>query len=196
LLGTAAIFVAGAVIAVLSFAIAPFSATSLFFSVLISAIAVWILFTAMQKRRHALQGLNSGPASQAFRGMAMRPEIADIYLKKLADLMDRERPFLDGNLTLPMVAKNLGISPDLLSQTLNGRLGQSFVDYINRRRIAEVQKLLVDPHSRHKSIMALAFEAGFNSKTAFNRVFKQSVGITPSEFRRQATSGQCKTRML
>ena len=169
-----------------SFLIAYNPATSLIFPLLMLVIAAWILCTAIQKRRRILQVLSSGPTSRACLRMAIRPEIADIYLKKLADLMDRERPFLDENLTLPSVAKKLGISPQLLSETLNGRLGQSFVEYINSRRISEVQKLILDPRSRHKSIIALAFEAGFNSKTAFNRAFKQSVGMTPSEFRRQA----------
>jgi AraC-like DNA-binding protein len=176
------------VVAWLSFLIAYNSATSLIFSALMSVIASWMLFTAIQKRRPLLQGLRSRSNSRACLRPAIRPEIADIYLINLADLMDRERLFLDGNLTLPVVAKNLGISPHLISETLNGRLGQSFVEYINSRRIAEVQRLLLDPRFRHKSIMALAFEAGFNSKTAFNRVFKQSVGITPSEFRRQAVN--------
>jgi AraC-like DNA-binding protein len=163
-------------------------AFGLFVLVSLSLTAAWILFSTVRKPQRLCLGLSAISNFPSSGRQAMRPEVADVYLRRLDDLMDCESLYLDGDLTLADVAKRLCTSPQNLSEALNGRLGQHFGDYINKHRIAEVQKLLLDPRSRHRSIIALAFEAGFNSKTAFNGAFRRTVGITPSEFRTQAVS--------
>jgi len=72
---------------------------------------------------------------------------------------------------------------------LNEHLGESFFDYINRRRVAEVQRCLADPAYRGETVLAIATAAGFNSKASFNAVFLQRTGQTPSEYRRSVSDG-------
>jgi AraC-like DNA-binding protein len=60
---------------------------------------------------------------------------------------------------------------------------QSFFDYVNQLRIEEFKKQLLNPDKQHLSLLGLAFECGFNSKAAFNAVFKKQTGTTPSAYR-------------
>ena len=97
--------------------------------------------------------------------------------------MEQERPFTDGDLTIQKLADKLSIPAPHLSQTINERLGKSFPDFINSYRIEEAKKKLLDPALKHLSILGIAEEVGFSSKSSFNSVFKKITGITPSEFR-------------
>jgi AraC-like DNA-binding protein len=60
--------------------------------------------------------------------------------------------------------------------------GNNFYDFINGYRIMEAKRLLLDPSKRHYTVLAIAFESGFNSKTTFNKVFRKVTGLTPTEF--------------
>lgn len=114
---------------------------------------------------------------------------SQIYADQLNQLMTRQERYRDGQLTLPQVANELAIAPHALSQVLNQTLGVSFYDYINGHRVGAVKQALVDPRKRHLTILALAFEAGFESKAAFNNAFKKQTGLTPTQYRRQLTTG-------
>ena len=81
------------------------------------------------------------------------------------------------------LAKDLEIKPYLLSRCLNEWYKKKFTDYVNELRVAEVQKLLADPEKSNYTLLALAYEAGFNSKSSFNTAFKKKTGLTPSEFK-------------
>jgi AraC-like DNA-binding protein len=70
----------------------------------------------------------------------------------------------------------------LLATRKTNQLGKNFYDFINHYRVAEAQLLLVDPRYRHLTHLAVAEEAGFNSKATFNAVFKKQTGQTPSEY--------------
>ncbi|MDQ3798204.1 MAG: helix-turn-helix transcriptional regulator [Acidobacteriota bacterium] len=123
------------------------------------------------------------PPAPKYEKSTLTPERSERYLKKLLDLMETEKPYLKGELTLQELAGQLSIPAQHLSQIINERLKQSFSDFINVYRIEEVKKLLLDPKKKHYSILALAEESGFNSKSSFNAVFKKHVNMTPSEFR-------------
>jgi len=73
-----------------------------------------------------------------------------------------------------------------LSQTINEQLNQTFSEFINIYRVEEAKRLLLDTRKKHISILAIAEEVGFNSKSSFNAVFKKYANITPSEFRKAA----------
>lgn len=98
--------------------------------------------------------------------------------------MEQARDFLDNDLTLTELAQRIGTSPQLLSQYLNDTLGQSFFDYINGLRVAEVQRLMADPAQPPSTLLDLALAAGFNSKSTFNAAFLRFGGTTPSAWRR------------
>lgn len=106
------------------------------------------------------------------------------WKEQLLAMMEREKPFLDEDLTVSMLAEHLGTNTKYLSQTINAGLGESFVQFINRYRVEEVKRLLVEEADERLTMEAIGNKAGFKSKSAFNKAFKQMTGQTPSEFKR------------
>ncbi|KUY30502.1 helix-turn-helix domain-containing protein [Elizabethkingia ursingii] len=107
--------------------------------------------------------------------------IQDIY-KKLTYQMEHEKLYKDPELNLNHVAALLGIQPNILSQTINSVENKNSYDYINRQRIEEFKRIVVLPENQKFTILSLAFESGFNSKTSFNRNFKKYMDSSPREF--------------
>lgn len=103
---------------------------------------------------------------------------------KLDELMAKEKPYLDNELSLPKLAELFETSTHQLSFLLNKGFNENFYDYVNRYRVEESKRLLIDKKFNHLSIVGIAFESGFNSKTAFNTAFKKFTGSTPTEFRK------------
>ncbi|MBE0642724.1 MAG: helix-turn-helix transcriptional regulator [Bacteroidetes bacterium] len=119
--------------------------------------------------RYAKSGLGEERAEEA----------ATLLLK----LMEEDRVYTDSGLTLPHLAEQVGVTPHNLSEVINTRFGQNFFDFVNSYRLEQVKRDLRDPANAHLTILAVAFDAGFNSKTSFNTIFKKHVGMTPSEYR-------------
>jgi len=98
--------------------------------------------------------------------------------------METERAYQDGELTLADLADRLETTPHKLSELLNSQLEQSFYDFVNAYRVREVQRRITDEKYRNLTVLALAMDAGFASKSTFNHVFKKHTGQTPSAYRR------------
>lgn len=102
----------------------------------------------------------------------------------IIDLLETEKIYLNPELTLDIMTERTGLFPSQrLSQTISKHGKTNFNGLINRYRIEEMKQALLDRNLREKSILEIAFQSGFNSKATFNRVFKQSTGISPGEFR-------------
>jgi len=112
------------------------------------------------------------------------------HKQKLLQFMEEEKPYRDNGLTLNQLSSMLDLSPHNLSEILNTRVKQNFFDFVNSYRIEEVKNDLLDPEKKHLTILGIAFDAGFNSKTAFNTIFKKYVHMTPSEFRKRRTENK------
>src|SRR5438067_440447 len=95
----------------------------------------------------------------------------------------QERGYLDPDIKLIDLAEWTGTSPQLLSQYLNNVLRLSFFDYVNGLRVAEVQRLMREPGNDTRTLLDLAFAAGFTSKSTFNASFKKISGLAPSMWR-------------
>lgn len=117
----------------------------------------------------------------------LKKEVADETESRLKELMEKEKLFLDDSLSLGKIADLVGLSPTYLSQVINERFGKNFYDFVNSHRVEEFKRMLNDPVKKNYSILSLAYEAGFNSKSSFNKYFKQTTGKTPSEFMRSAS---------
>ncbi len=115
---------------------------------------------------------------------SLRPETSERYLRRLLQSMEQEKLYLDAELTVAKLADKLSIPPPHLSQIINEGLKQNFVDFINTYRVEEAKRKLLDPLKRHYTVLAIAEEAGFNSKSSFNAAFKKHTQMTPSEFRK------------
>jgi AraC-like DNA-binding protein len=140
----------------------------------------------LKLRRPELEsaGKDEQPARK-YEKSTLTPERSERYLDRLLNLMNHEQPFKDGDLTIQKLAEKLSIPSHHLSQTINERLGQSFSDFINSYRVEDAKKKLLDPAFSHLSVLGIAEEVGFNSKSSFNSVFKKHTNMTPSEFRNQ-----------
>lgn len=86
-------------------------------------------------------------------------------------------------LTLKDLASALDIYPHYITQVLNTVFNQNFYDFINNYRIEEVKERLRDSQYRNLTVLAIAYDCGFNSKSTFNRIFKQKTGLTPTQYR-------------
>lgn len=103
---------------------------------------------------------------------------------RLLALMEAERPWLAPELTLGELAQHLQAHPALLSKVINQGCGQNFNDFVNHYRVQEARRKLADPRYAHYSLVGVALESGFNSKSTFNRVFKKLTGQAPGELAR------------
>jgi AraC-like DNA-binding protein len=109
-------------------------------------------------------------------------EIIQSIYKKLVHKMVQEKLYKDPELNLNAVARLLDVHPNLLSQVINSMEHKNFYDYINRQRIEEFKRTVVLPENQKYTILSLAFDCGFNSKTSFNRNFKNYMNCSPTEF--------------
>lgn len=109
-------------------------------------------------------------------------ETAEAYKSRLLQFIEEEEPYLSPNLTLRLLAEQVEIHPNQLSWLLNERLGKNFNDFINYYRVERFKSLVTNPSNSHISLIGLAYESGFNSKTVFNTFFKKEVGMTPKEY--------------
>ena len=103
--------------------------------------------------------------------------------EKLMSHMEMNKPFLNPELTLTDLAQQVSISRNQLSQVINTGVGDNFYNFINKYRIEEVKELIKNDGAKQYTILSLANDAGFNSKSSFNNIFKKMTGLTPSEYR-------------
>jgi AraC-like DNA-binding protein len=115
--------------------------------------------------------------------LALPPELLPWRAKLLA-LMTTEQPWLEPELTLTELAQRLRLSPNVLSKVINAGCGQNFNDFVNTYRVQEARRKLADARFAHYSLVGVALESGFNSKSTFNRVFKKLTGQAPGELPR------------
>ena len=107
---------------------------------------------------------------------------ATSYSNTLLTYMVEEQPYLSPDLSLRSLAERVEVHPNQLSWLLNDRLGKNFNQFINHYRVEHFKDLAVDKSNSHISLLGLAYESGFNSKTVFNTYFKKEVGMTPKEW--------------
>ncbi len=133
-----------------------------------------------QEAQISLSSEKKEPGKYAKSGL--KDPDADLLHLKLEEYMKLEKPYLDSDLSLSKLGEYFGVHSNYLSQVINEKENKNFYDYVNGYRIDEFKRKLSDPRKRNFTILALAFECGFNSKSAFNNCFKKLTSQTPSEF--------------
>lgn len=121
--------------------------------------------------------------AEKYSRSGLKDEQAEEYLTILLDYMESEKPYLDGNLTIHDLSLKTGISRHHITQVLNEIYGKNFFTFINEYRTREVIERFSDSRYDHYTILAIAFDSGFNSKSTFNSFFKSQTGQTPSKYR-------------
>lgn len=147
--------------------------------------------------------LPAGPVAERISGMAesgnqmasektkyqksgLNDSIAEQIHEKLKQQMQTEKWYRNPELSLSELAQKLNIQPNILSQVINTCENMNFYDYINQLRIDEFKELVTLPESQKYTLLSLAFDCGYNSKTSFNRNFKKVTGLSPSEYLKEA----------
>jgi AraC-like DNA-binding protein len=148
------------------------------------------LFLEFVTYRHSLEDRDE-PAIEGLQEQSRPPtgisnDEQERLLVQLSDFMQNERPYLNPNLTVADLAKPLGVHARTLSQLINNSHNCNFLEYINRHRIEYAREELANHPT--KSILDVAYDSGFNSKSTFNTAFKRFVQLTPTGFRRSLPS--------
>lgn len=121
---------------------------------------------------------------EKYKTSALLPETVESVMPRLIKLMEEEHIYLDPDLNLKKLSQQLHVHYNHLSQIINERIGKSFNDYINYYRIQSAVQKLSDPAANHQTILEIAYDTGFYSKSVFNTAFKKFTGKTPSQFRK------------
>ncbi|ROI06943.1 helix-turn-helix domain-containing protein [Chryseobacterium sp. G0240] len=141
------------------------------------------IYPLEEKQRQELISIDDDSETEEVR----RKLISDDELLKikgqLEKIMDTQKPYLDSELNLIKLAEIVSVSTHHLSYVINTGFGKNFFQYVNEYRIEHAKKLLQNLDHKY-SILGIAYESGFNSKTSFNTTFKKLTGQTPSEFKK------------
>ncbi len=122
-------------------------------------------------------------ASQKYANINLSVEQRKKYAEILKKHMKEQQSYLNENISIPQLSKELNIPHYYLSMTINIEFNTNYYGYINSLRIKHAEELLRDPKENNESILMIAYRAGFQSKTTFNRVFKTIHHKTPKEYR-------------
>ncbi|MFY0654571.1 MAG: AraC family transcriptional regulator [Cyclobacteriaceae bacterium] len=114
----------------------------------------------------------------------LRKEQLQELSKQIGSYLEEKKPFLNPEYNLQQMSQDLDIPRQYLSQTINEIFSKNFYQLINTYRVEQVKQLLQSPASQRLTLEGLAYEAGFNSKASFYRIFKEITGQTPSVFKR------------
>ncbi len=156
------------------------------------ALMYWIGYKALaqprlfnmpvQAEQTKMKAESDGPKKNKYQKSALTTATAENYAEQLVEAMEESKMYLQQELTLQELAGHLTIPKHQLSQLINERFGKNFYDFVNGYRVEEAKQLLLNEKYSHFTTLAIAQEAGFNSKATFNAVFKKTAGCTPSEY--------------
>ncbi len=127
---------------------------------------------------------NSIPGKASYSKSGLTPEKIKSLANRLTEHMEIEKPFLDENLNLSILADQSEISQPHLSQIINQHFEMNFYDFVNRYRVEEAKQKLSSLDFVHLSVLGIAFDCGFKSKSSFNRYFKKYTGVSPSAYKK------------
>ncbi len=108
-------------------------------------------------------------------------DVADL-VNKIRKYMVIKKPYLDRDLTIFDLSSQLHISRHALSEVINEHMGMNFYNLVNEYRVKEVKDRMKSEDYRQLTILAIAYDSGFNSKSSFNTIFKEKTGQTPSQY--------------
>jgi len=121
---------------------------------------------------------------QKYENSKLQDNQKEKYVEKLQSFVTDKQPYLEPELTLAQLSEEVKIPTYYLSHVINEKLGCTFLDFINGYRVEAAKAKLTDPTFSHYTILSIAYEAGFNSKSTFYSVFKRQTGMTPSQYRK------------
>ena len=136
-------------------------------------------FESLHKANFSLTG-NEEWFAQVKPSQILDESESDVLKEKLIRYFDKEKPFLDPQMNLNALGSKLELHPNKLSYLINEKLKVNFNEFVNNYRLNYFKKMAINPRFNHLTLLALAYDSGFNSKTVFNSFFKAKEGVTPS----------------
>lgn len=135
--------------------------------------------------RHARQRMPAKifKEDNRYKTSALKPRKQRSHTEELLKIMEEEKPFLDPDMTVTKLAKRMNVPKEHISQIVNQRFRLNFNQFLNKYRIEEAKKKLLDPKESGFVVLKIAYDVGFNSKSTFNTAFKKFTGINPSQYR-------------
>ena len=161
-----------------------FYQTPVFIGVTLLGTGMIFLFLFLYFKKSSLRQ----KIEQKLSRSTLDPDQTRQHVQKLLYLLEVEKVFKDANISLKILASRLLISPKNLSYIINDQLNTTFFELITQYRMKEAQRILTDPCPKTRSVLDIAYDVGYNSKSAFNRAFKNFTSMTPSQYRKKATS--------
>ncbi len=104
-------------------------------------------------------------------------------LNRLSAIMEKEKPYINCEINLRELAEIVQTTPHKLSQVINEQMKFNFFEFVNNYRVEEVKRALSNPSNNRLKIMAIAYDCGFSSKSAFYTIFKKKTSMTPTAYR-------------
>ncbi|MFK7833729.1 MAG: helix-turn-helix domain-containing protein [Winogradskyella sp.] len=155
------------------------------FSVL-SITIFFVLKALYQPKLFTGVNINLNPVKSLLVNEETKTDVSteNTYIQKLTSFMEKEKPYLDFELTLQKLASQTDIPEKELSILINHHLNKHFFDFINEYRINDARKLLTDPTKKELTVLEILYQVGFNSKSSFYTAFKKATNQTPLEFRK------------
>ncbi len=117
-----------------------------------------------------------------YKNSGLTDEMVANLAAKLSRVMQEHQYYLNQDLSLPELARQLGLSANRLSQVINQHFACNFFDFVNRYRVEEFKRRALNPEYAHLTLLGIAYDCGFASKSSFNKTFKRLTGQSPSEF--------------
>lgn len=152
-------------------------------------LGVFGLLFSYRFQSHLFRLFKTVSSSQALlkeRG-SLRPkrntQTLETIAEKISHQLVKEQLFLDENLSLHKLAESIGVSPHTTSEAINHIMKTNFYHLINSARIEYARKLLKNENYHHFSILGIAQECGFSSKSTFYKLFREHTGTTPTKYR-------------
>ena len=146
------------------------------------ALVTALMFLSLQRSSIFDGNIDDENSKATSQTSKVDPELA----KKIESHMSEAKPYLYPLLNLDQLASQLSMHPRALSLAIKSQFETNFYEFVNSYRINEAKQILADPQQKHKTMIEISNECGFNSKATYNSFFKKLVGATPSQYRSES----------
>lgn len=147
---------------------------------IVSFLFYFISFKLLTKSTDILQK----NAISKYKNSTLNNELIEAYKIDLINAMEKDKLYRNGKLSIHEVSLKLDIPRQYISEVLNEHMNTSFQDFVNQYRVEEFVERLKNDQNKHFTLLAIATDVGFSSKSSFNAIFKKIKGLTPTEFKK------------
>ncbi len=146
----------------------------------IAFLFYFIAFKLLSKNKDILPKTETSK----YRNSNLNPKLIEQYKTDLFRSMETDKLYLNNKLSIVDVSEKLNIPRQYISEVLNEYMDTSFQDFVNEYRVEEFINRLKNDQNNHFTLLGIATDVGFNSKSSFNAIFKKHKGLTPTQYKK------------